>query len=205
MLSAHHVAWAHMEGERAFGQAIRARRRASLARRALPPLRGLRAPDRPRRAHAPAPQRRDASARSRWTRSPARSRPGRALRLRQRVPAVEAGAQALAARVGRRAHGRRPAADRRRPGRRRLRDPRRPSPRVGRPRPRRGRRSTRSSPRSGVAWRSRRAARSSTSATCAGSSQVGMCPQPAQPELTRGRGDGARPARRAGRARARRA
>jgi hypothetical protein len=35
MLSAHHVAWAHMEGERAFGQAIRARRRASLARRAL--------------------------------------------------------------------------------------------------------------------------------------------------------------------------
>ena len=35
MLSAHHVAWAHMEGERAFGQAIRARRRASLARRAF--------------------------------------------------------------------------------------------------------------------------------------------------------------------------
>ena len=35
MLSAHHVAWAHMEGERAFGQAIRARRRASLARRVL--------------------------------------------------------------------------------------------------------------------------------------------------------------------------
>jgi hypothetical protein len=33
MLSAHHVAWAHLEGERAFGQAIRARRRASLARR----------------------------------------------------------------------------------------------------------------------------------------------------------------------------
>jgi hypothetical protein len=35
MLSAHHVAWAHMEGERAFGQAIRARRRASLVRRAF--------------------------------------------------------------------------------------------------------------------------------------------------------------------------
>ena len=33
MLSAHHVAWSHIEGERAFGQAIRSRRRASLTRR----------------------------------------------------------------------------------------------------------------------------------------------------------------------------
>jgi hypothetical protein len=33
MLSAHHVAWSHMEGERAFGQAIRSRRRDSLTRR----------------------------------------------------------------------------------------------------------------------------------------------------------------------------
>ena len=33
MLSAHHIAWSLMEGERAFGHATRARRRASLTRR----------------------------------------------------------------------------------------------------------------------------------------------------------------------------
>jgi hypothetical protein len=33
MYSAHHVAWSLMEGERAFGQAVRSRRRASLTRR----------------------------------------------------------------------------------------------------------------------------------------------------------------------------
>ena len=32
MYQAHHVAWSHMEGEKRFGQAARARRRASLAR-----------------------------------------------------------------------------------------------------------------------------------------------------------------------------
>jgi hypothetical protein len=33
MLSAHHVAWSHLEAERAFGQAARSRRRASVTRR----------------------------------------------------------------------------------------------------------------------------------------------------------------------------
>jgi hypothetical protein len=32
MYSAHHVAWAHMEGEKKFGQAARSRRRASFTR-----------------------------------------------------------------------------------------------------------------------------------------------------------------------------
>ena len=35
MLSHHHIAWSHMEGERAFGQAARSRRRASIMRRLL--------------------------------------------------------------------------------------------------------------------------------------------------------------------------
>jgi hypothetical protein len=35
MYSAHHVAWAHLEGEKKFGQAARSRRRASLVRTLL--------------------------------------------------------------------------------------------------------------------------------------------------------------------------
>lgn len=35
MLSHHHIAWSQIEGERAFGQAVRSRRRASLAGRLL--------------------------------------------------------------------------------------------------------------------------------------------------------------------------
>ena len=169
MLSAHHVAWAHMEGERAFGQAIRARRRASLARRALRRCadcaRLIVHDERtlPRRNGGMRP--RDPAGRDHGH---VRGRPSTG--LRQRVPPVKAGAQALAARVGRRAHGRRAAADRRRPGGREgFADPRRAPPRLGRPRPRRGddRRRRRLGPDDPA---------SSTSATCVGVVPGGQVP-----------------------------
>ena len=104
MLFAHHVAWSLMEGERAFGQATRSRRRASLTRRLF-------------RRCAECAQLivHDQHALTRRTvaatgvqeipvigdhrHGRARPRP----RVRQRVPAFAANPQALAARLDRRA------------------------------------------------------------------------------------------------------